>query len=124
MHPLRTTPVIRMKTNPPLLALLCLTIPTLASPQDGTSAGEKPAIHNPYFQETSWKVWRDDESPVKGVVSMVREISASEEMVTLTPGITAPSAVFTVPMIRLLFCAKATVATSRIKINGSTFFII
>jgi len=30
-------------------------------------------IKNPYFKETSWKVWRDDPSPVQGVTSMKRE---------------------------------------------------
>ncbi len=39
-------------------------------PQEGSGA---PILHNPYFDHTQWKVWRDDPSPVEGVTSVVRE---------------------------------------------------
>ncbi len=56
-----------------LLAPLCLPSLALAAVQEGSSAGTKSAIHNPYFQNTTWKVWRDDETSVKGVASMKHE---------------------------------------------------
>ncbi len=35
--------------------------------------GKAHKIRNPYFKETKWKVWRDNDSPVKGVTSMKHE---------------------------------------------------
>jgi hypothetical protein len=43
----------------------------------GAAAGgeddERGAIKNPYYERAEWKVWRDDETPVEGVTSMVRK---------------------------------------------------
>ncbi|MEN8150868.1 MAG: hypothetical protein ABFS86_13680, partial [Planctomycetota bacterium] len=58
-----------MRKLTPLL-LVCLA--ALASPavtaQDGAAA-----IRNPYHSETKWRVWRDDDSPVADVKTLVRE---------------------------------------------------
>ncbi len=56
-----------------LLFLAPLCSPALLAWQNPSQGGSKPAIHNPYFEKTSWKVWRDDASPVKGVTSMERK---------------------------------------------------
>ncbi len=38
-----------------------------------SSAGKTDAIRNPYFEKRVWRLWRLDETPIRGVVSMVRE---------------------------------------------------
>lgn len=48
-----------------------------------------PPIRNPYYETTSWRVWRDDESPIEGVKSMVRE-GKQKKAVEVT--VSAPSA--------------------------------
>ena len=44
-----------------------------AASEDGEDARGGAEIKNPYFKTTEWKVWRDDDSPVKGITSLVRE---------------------------------------------------
>ena len=62
-----------MMTKTLLLALSCLSSTGLACPQQPGNTEKQAAIINPYFDQAYWKVWRDDDSPVQGVVSMVQE---------------------------------------------------
>lgn len=72
-----------------LFTLLALSLlgPVSKALQDGGSTEKRPAIVNPYFEKTSWKVWRDDESPVKGVVSMQHK---DKKKVAVQIDLTAP----------------------------------
>jgi len=56
----------------PQLLLLLLVFLWLGSPARGEDEDEDaPGIKNPYYEHTKWRVWRDDDSPVKGVPSRV-----------------------------------------------------
>ncbi len=53
--------------------------------EDG-AAVRQAAILNPYFQETEWRVWRDDPTPLENVPSVVREGKEEKTVeVTLAP---------------------------------------
>ena len=56
-----------------LLGGLLLAARGSAQAEDPEDPSPRGAIRNPYFEKTEWKVWRDDDSPVEGVQSMVRE---------------------------------------------------
>ncbi|HHI80961.1 MAG TPA: hypothetical protein ENK02_13420, partial [Planctomycetes bacterium] len=66
---------LRMSSKAFLLMVLLFS--SLASAQaGGTEKVEdeaRPSIQNPYFKTTKWKVWRDNDSPVKNVTSMKYE---------------------------------------------------
>jgi len=57
------------------LALAPLSERAAAGDDEGGSGadGGKPKIHNPYFEETKWRVWRDTPELLENVPSMVHE---------------------------------------------------
>ena len=81
----------RQSTDPGVLGALLLLIGFLGPglPPQEEETGDRPIAHNPYYQRTEWKVWRDDDSPVEDVQSMVRE-EGEEKAVRVT--IEAPEA--------------------------------
>ncbi len=61
-------------------AFLCLSLTAIAflapfqeNPNPEGEKAQPPKIQNPYFKETKWKVWRENQDPVKGVTSMKHE---------------------------------------------------
>lgn len=70
-------PPARCRSLALLLGVLLIAAgPAAGEDEDEGSSSDRsthPAIHNPYFEKTEWKVWRDDDSPVEDVPSMVRE---------------------------------------------------
>lgn len=63
-----TTEYARNRTREKLLALGVIQAQT--SPDD---LPDGPAIHNPYYPNAKWRVWRDDETPIENVRTVVRE---------------------------------------------------
>ncbi len=53
-----------------VLLSLCLLQPSRLEAGEDEESG--PRIHNPYFETTRWRVWRDDAIPLEGVQSMRR----------------------------------------------------
>jgi hypothetical protein len=58
----------RNRTREKLLALE--EIQPQADPED---LPDGPPIQNPYFENAKWRVWRDDETPIEGIQTLVRD---------------------------------------------------
>ncbi len=68
-------------------AVPCALVAALLFSSGGAALGEdEPAFPNPYFEKTEWKVWRDDDKPVEGITSLVREGKEKKQVpITLAP---------------------------------------
>jgi hypothetical protein len=57
-----------------------------AAQSEKDSMQGEPISHNPYYQRTAWRVWRDDPTPIENVDSMVREDKQEKSVqITLAP---------------------------------------
>jgi len=68
----------RNRTREKLLALGA--IQPQPKPED---LPDGPPIHNPYYKNVKWRVWRDDPTPIKNVRSMIR-VGKEKKATTIT----------------------------------------
>ncbi|MDJ0521968.1 MAG: hypothetical protein QNJ90_07820, partial [Planctomycetota bacterium] len=71
-----------------LLTALLVFVADTGRPAVGEEEGSeaKGAFQNPYFERAAWKVWRDDDMPVEGLLNMVREGKKKKQVqLTLKP---------------------------------------
>ena len=64
------------------LLVACLVLLGVGFDQaNGKEPGDTRAeFRNPYYERATWRVWRDDDTPVPGVVSLVREGKAKKQV--------------------------------------------
>ena len=78
-------PAVFVRRVCPALFLAVLLLPVGRSARAEDEKAE-PAFRNPYFEKTGWRVWRDDETPIEGISSMVHEGKAEKAVqITLQP---------------------------------------